>query len=76
MKKTATRKMSKEYNHDIHRTENANGLLMKINSTSPVIKDKVIKAMRSFLKKNLVDRNLKDHIHCCQGCNTTITFGQ
>lgn len=53
--------MSKDYNHEIHRTENANNLLMKVNSTSLVIKDKMIETMRSFFFfLNQVDRNLKD----------------
>lgn len=52
MKKTATRKMSKEYNQKIHRRENANGLLMKIGSSSLVIKDKMIETMRSLKKKS------------------------
>lgn len=45
MKITALRKMNKEYNHEIQRRENANGLLMKTDSTSLVIKDKIIETM-------------------------------
>lgn len=59
MKKTATRKMSKKYNEEIHRRENANSLLMKIESTSLVIKDRMIETMKSFYL-NQVDRNMKD----------------
>lgn len=39
--------MSKEYNQEIRRRENANSFLMKIGSTSLVIKDKMIEIMRS-----------------------------
>ena len=42
MKKTVTRKMREEGNQEIHRRENANSFLMKIGSTSLVIKDKMI----------------------------------
>lgn len=53
MKKTATRKMRKKCNQEIHRRENANNFLMKIGSTSLVIKDKMIETMRCFKKNSL-----------------------
>lgn len=52
MKKTVTRKMSKEYYQEIHIRESANGLLTKRGSTSLDIKDKMIESMRSIFKKS------------------------
>lgn len=47
MNEMATRKTSKEYSQKIHRRENANGLLMKIGSTSLVIENEMIETRRS-----------------------------
>lgn len=52
MKITASTKMSKEYNHEIHRRENANDLLMKTDSSSLVIKDKMIETTIPFWQKS------------------------